>query len=56
VVRGVIRNGEIGAMADVSDETKIVETTSSAEARMVPKGEKKEQKPKDWRWIKSLNK
>jgi hypothetical protein len=54
---GVIRNGEIGSLAEVSEDTKVVETATSAEAGAAPKEEKDEKpKAKDWQWIKSLKK
>lgn len=51
---GVIRKGEIGAMAEVSDDTNIVEETDGAKTMEAPK-EKKEE-IKDFRWIKKLAK
>jgi hypothetical protein len=56
IENGVIRSGEIGALAEVSKETKIVETSSLNIAATTPNGEKKDNviKPKDWQWIKSL--
>ncbi len=55
---GIIRSGEIGALAEVSKTTKIVESMSVNGATVTPTGEKKDdvEKPKDWRWIKSLKK
>jgi len=51
---GVIRKGEIGAMAEISDETSIVEQMDGAQTMEAPK--KYEDKTKDFRWIKELAK
>lgn len=51
---GVIRKGEIGAMAEVSDDTNVVEETDGAKTMKAPKEKKEELK--DFRWIKKLAK
>jgi hypothetical protein len=53
---GVIRSGEIGSLAEVSEKTKIVESGGNVQSGAAPT--QKEAKPeiKDWRWIKSLKK
>lgn len=54
VVGGVIRKGEIGVMADVSEDTNMVESAGKDETMEAPK--KKKEEIKDWRWLKGLSK
>lgn len=52
---GIIRSGEIGALAEISDTTKIVESLNKNGANK-EENKSAEQKPKDWRWVKSFKK
>lgn len=54
VEAGVIRSGEIGSLAEVSEETKIV--TTSGDSGAAPTSKNAIPKSKDWQWIKSLKK